>query len=64
MTAVYAPVSLPSPDLAPPPTPGETIDTAGPASVEEQWRNTAKAWNERALERINRNRGRLGMGPI
>ena len=43
VTAVYAPVALPSP---------------------EQWSNTARVWNERALERINRNRGRLGMPPI
>jgi vancomycin aglycone glucosyltransferase len=64
VTAVYAPVSLPSPDLAPPPTPGQTIDSAGLTSIEEQWRNTANAWNERALERINRNRGRLGLGTI
>jgi vancomycin aglycone glucosyltransferase len=64
VTAVYAPVSLPSPDLAPPPPPGQTIDMAGSTSVEEQWRNAASVWNERALERINHNRGRLGMSPI
>ena len=64
VTAVYAPVALPSPDLAPPPTPGQTMDLAEPTSIAEQWRNAAKAWNERALERINHNRGRLGMGPI
>ena len=51
-------------DLAPPPPPGQTIDMAGPTSVEEQWRNAASVWNERALERINHNRGRLGMSPI
>jgi vancomycin aglycone glucosyltransferase len=65
VTAVYAPVSLPSPDLAPPPPPGQTlIDTAASASIEEQWRKTARMWNERALERINHNRARLGMRPI
>src|SRR5262245_48047107 len=64
VTAVYAPVALPSPDLAPPPVPGQTIDTAAPTTIEEQWRNAAKVWNERALERINHNRGRLGMDPI
>ncbi|CAL1242052.1 Vancomycin aglycone glucosyltransferase (plasmid) [Candidatus Methylocalor cossyra] len=64
VTAVYAPVAIPSTDLAPPPPPGQTIDTGGPAGVEEQWRNAARAWNERALERINQNRGRLGMAPI
>ena len=63
VTAVYAPVALPSPDLAPPPVPGQAIDSAG-TSLEEQWRNTAKAWNDRALDRINQNRRRLGMGPI
>ncbi len=64
VTAVYAPVAFPSPDLAPAPTPGQIIETAAPRSIQEQWREAAKAWNERALERINRNRGRLGMGPI
>jgi vancomycin aglycone glucosyltransferase len=44
VTAVYAPVAIPSPDLA--------------------GRDTAKTWNERALDRINHNRGRLGMDPI
>jgi vancomycin aglycone glucosyltransferase len=63
VTAVYAPVALPSPDLAPP-TPGQAAEEATPASIEERWRNAAKVWNERALERINRNRLRLGMDPI
>jgi vancomycin aglycone glucosyltransferase len=62
VTAVYAPVALPSPDLAPPPAAGEAIDPA--RTITERWRNTAKAWNERALDRINHNRGRLGMDPI
>jgi vancomycin aglycone glucosyltransferase len=64
VTAVYAPVALPSPTLAPPPTPGQAAAATTRASIEEQWRNTAKAWNERALERINHNRARLGMAPI
>ncbi len=64
VTAAYAPVALPTPDLAPPPTPGQAADANSRASIEEQWRNTAKAWNERALERINRNRDRLGLAPI
>ena len=63
VTAVYAPVALPSSDLAPPPLAGEAIDPAR-TSREEQWRTTAKAWNDRALERINQNRRRLGLGPI
>jgi vancomycin aglycone glucosyltransferase len=62
VTAVYAPVAFPSSDLAPPPVPGQAIDPA--TSLEEQWRTTAKAWNDRALERINQNRRRLGMAPI
>jgi vancomycin aglycone glucosyltransferase len=64
VTAVYAAVALPSSDLAPPPTPGQAADSITRASIEEQWRHTAKVWNERALERINRNRDRLGMAPI
>lgn len=63
VTAVYAPVALPSPELAPPPTPGQAADAAT-ASIEEQWRSTAKTWNERALERVNHNRRRLGLAPI
>src|SRR5262249_29448674 len=64
VTAVYAPVALPSPDLAPPPAPGQNSGTTLTTSIDEQWRNTQQAWNERALDRINRNRGRLGMKPI
>jgi len=44
VTAVYAPVALPSSDVAS--------------------RETARAWNDRALDRINHNRARLGMKPI
>src|SRR4029078_12447989 len=64
VTAVYAPVALPSPDHAPPPAPGQAAGAPTTAGCEEQWRNTAKIWNERALERINHNRRRLGMLPI
>jgi vancomycin aglycone glucosyltransferase len=64
VTAVYAPVSLPSPDLPPPPVPGQAAEGATPVSIEDRWRNTAKVWNERALERINHNRLRLGMDSI
>ena len=62
VTAVYAPVALPSPEVAPPPAPGQVIDPR--TAITEQWRNTAMVWNERALDRINNNRGRLGMDPI
>src|SRR5262245_15529416 len=64
VTAVYAPVALPSPDLAPPPTPGQATKEAASVSIEERWRNAAEIWNERALERINYNRLRLGLDPI
>jgi vancomycin aglycone glucosyltransferase len=43
VTAVYAPVSIPS---------------------EAEWRSVADTWNERALERVNRNRARLGLNGI
>jgi vancomycin aglycone glucosyltransferase len=62
VTAVYAPVTIPSPDFAPPPSPGQSLDAAAP--VEDQWRAVAKAWNERSLERVNHNRARLGLTPI
>src|SRR5262245_60062486 len=64
VTAVYAPVALPSPDFAPPPIPGQPADEATSASIEERWHNAAKVWNERALQRINHNRRRLAMDPI
>jgi vancomycin aglycone glucosyltransferase len=64
VTAVYAPVALPSRDLAPPPPPLQGDDSAIAMSIEERWRETAKAWNERALDRINKNRARLGMNSI
>ena len=62
VTAVYAPNSLPSPDLAPPPTPGQAETPH--LRIDERWRDTKKAWNERSLERVNSNRRRLGLGPI
>jgi vancomycin aglycone glucosyltransferase len=60
VTAVYAPVSLPSNELAPPLMPGHATHL----SIEERWRSTKKEWNERALERVNHNRRRLGLEPI
>lgn len=62
VTAVYAPNSLPSPELAPPPTPGQ--GQTAHLGIDERWRDTKKAWNDRALERVNLNRGRLGLAPI
>ncbi|HEY7976173.1 MAG TPA: glycosyltransferase, partial [Ktedonobacterales bacterium] len=64
VTAVYAPVAVPSAELGPPPAPGESQDVAAAASIEERWRMTARAWNERALERINHHRSRMGLNPI
>lgn len=63
VTAVYAPVALPSPDHAPPPIPGQAPGSAQ-RGIEERWRAVASSWNERALERVNRNRQRLGLRPI
>jgi vancomycin aglycone glucosyltransferase len=62
VTAVYAPVAVPSPELAPPVIPGQA--EAGHLGIEERWRNTRKAWNERALERVNHNRSKLNLAPI
>jgi len=64
VTAVYAPVALPSPDLAPPPPTGQTWDDPALSSIDARWRHVAASWNERARERINQNRARLGMAPI
>jgi vancomycin aglycone glucosyltransferase len=64
VTAVFAPVAIPSTDLAPPPLPGIIVGTTATMSIEDQWRNVANVWNERALERVNHNRRRLGMAPI
>jgi vancomycin aglycone glucosyltransferase len=62
VTAVYAPNSLPSPELAPPPTPGQPQTSQ--LGIDERWRDTKKTWNDRALERVNTNRGRLALPPI
>ena len=64
VTAVYAPVAIPSHTLAPPPAPGQTLAEADEARIPELWRLTAETWNERALDRINQNRARLGLDPI
>lgn len=64
VTAVYAPVALPSIDLPPAPRPGHAADNVKDVSIEEQWRRASNDWNERALERINHNRARLSLRPI
>lgn len=64
VTAVYAPVALPSPDHAPPPAPGTPWQSASADENVIRWRETAAAWNARALERVNHNRARLGLSAI
>jgi vancomycin aglycone glucosyltransferase len=64
VNAVYAPVSLPSPDHAPPPVPGQAWTTGHPSENRQRWLENARAWNDRSLERINRNRNRLGLGAV
>jgi vancomycin aglycone glucosyltransferase len=62
VTAVYAPVALPSPERAPPLMPGQPEPEH--RSIDQRWRETKNAWNERSLERVNHNRGKLGLAPI
>lgn len=64
VTAVYAPVAIPSTDLAPPPAPGQAFGADAALSIEERWQQTRAGWNARALERVNRNRDRLALAPI
>ncbi len=64
VTTLYAPVAIPSPDHAPPPAPGETWAPGDVATNEQRWADNVRAWNERALERVNYNRSRLGLAPI
>lgn len=56
--ALYAPVTLPSPDHAPPGPPQEA------ASNDIFWEQHRRSWNERALERVNANRAQLGLSAI
>jgi vancomycin aglycone glucosyltransferase len=59
--AAYAPISLPSPDLAPP---GHAEDSDGPAANLRMWEGARRSWNERSLERANANRARLSLAPV
>jgi vancomycin aglycone glucosyltransferase len=63
-TALYAPAAIPSLDHAPPPAPRETWAPGDVATNEQGWTSNVRAWNERALERVNYNRSRLGLAPI
>jgi vancomycin aglycone glucosyltransferase len=64
VTALYAPVAIPSPDHAPPPIPGETREPGDAATNAQRWASNVHAWNERALARVNHNRSRRGLAPI
>ncbi len=64
VTAIYAPVAIPSPDHAPPPAPGETWGPGDAATNTRRWADNVRAWNHRALDRVNRNRLRLGLSAI
>ncbi|WP_437684262.1 glycosyltransferase [Sorangium sp. So ce131] len=59
VVAVYAPVSLPSPDHWPVGEPG-----GDPESNLKRWQDESRSWNERLLERLNESRERLGLGPL
>lgn len=64
VTALYAPVAIPSPDHAPPPAPGRTWEPGDATTNVQRWAENVHAWNSRALERVNHNRSRLGLPPI
>jgi vancomycin aglycone glucosyltransferase len=65
VTALYAPVTLLSPDHAPPPLPGARWSPGGdPAANLALWDANRAAWNQRALERVNHNRQRRGLAAI
>lgn len=59
--AAYAPVSLPSADLPPA---GRFASLRDPTEIKRLWRDARRGWNERSLERVNLNRGRLGLPPV
>ncbi|MBV9948980.1 MAG: glycosyltransferase family 1 protein [Myxococcales bacterium] len=64
VTALYAPVAIPSPDHPPPPGPGETWSHGDAAAHDRRWADNLRAWNDRALERVNHNRAHLGLPAI
>lgn len=59
--AVYAPVSLPSRDHAPP---GTTPVSQGETINLQMWGENRRRWDERFLEPVNANRARLGLGQL
>jgi vancomycin aglycone glucosyltransferase len=59
--AVYAPVSLPSPDVAP----GGQADVFGaPETNLKLWEASKAGWNARSLDRVNAHRARLNLSPV
>jgi vancomycin aglycone glucosyltransferase len=62
VTALYAPVAIPSAELPPPPAPGQAWEP-GETNL-QRWVENRAAWNKRALERVNQNRSRLGLAAI
>lgn len=64
VTALYAPVAIPSPGHAPPPNPGSSWEAGAHADNLQKWADHRRAWNARALERVNHNRTKRGLGPI
>jgi vancomycin aglycone glucosyltransferase len=61
VVAVYAPVALPSPELAPA---GFREAPPDAAAIRRLWAEHRQGWNDRALERVNANRARLGLSPV
>lgn len=64
VNAVYAAVSIPSADLAPPASPGEVWAAGERADNLRRWEADSRSWNERFLGRINENREALGLLPV
>jgi vancomycin aglycone glucosyltransferase len=64
ITALYAPVAIPSSDHPPPPAPGEMWTPGDAPTHARRWADNVRAWNDRALERVNHNRSRRGLAPI
>lgn len=64
VTALYAPVAIPSPDHAPPSSPGQAWEAGDAETNLQRWPDNLRAWNERSLEKVNHNRVRLGLAPI
>jgi vancomycin aglycone glucosyltransferase len=64
VVAVYAPVTLPSPELAPVPPPGQRWERGAPDGNLQKWTENLGSWNARALRRVNEQRERLGLPAI